>query len=183
MCEENSARIAILEEEIQELRKTVESLAAHRSDEEKAADVPEANGSDVMAGDDAPVEENRMEVAEQNQEERSDEPTSSNARNLHSRIRRVNMHNNHPHSPYEIVRYCHFCDQVGYSDSCRNVLGSAQRAEIVRAEHLCQKCLKRDTGVCKKITPCAYCSNNSHHRALCNAAIAFEERAKKVHHC
>ncbi|KAL6734427.1 hypothetical protein Aduo_004969 [Ancylostoma duodenale] len=133
MCEENSARIAILEEEIQELRKTVESLAAQRSDEEKAADVPEANGGDVMAGDDAPVEENRMEVAEQNQEERSDEPTSSNARNLHSRIRRVTMYNNHRHSP--------------------------------------------------KITPCAYCSNNSHHRALCNAAIAFEERAKKIHHC
>ncbi|EYB84159.1 hypothetical protein Y032_0322g2448 [Ancylostoma ceylanicum] len=79
MCEENSARIANLEEEIQELRKTIESLASRR-DEEKAPEVPVANGDDVVADDVAPIEENRMEVAEQNQaEERTNQPTSSNA--------------------------------------------------------------------------------------------------------
>ncbi|KAL6741928.1 hypothetical protein Aduo_015135 [Ancylostoma duodenale] len=121
MCEKNSARIAILEEEIQELRKTVESLAAHRSDEEKAANVPEANGGDAMAGDDAPVEENRMEAAEENQEVRLNEPTNANARKLHSRIRRVTMYNNHRHSPYEMVRYCHFCDHVAFEERTKKV--------------------------------------------------------------
>ncbi|EYC20674.1 hypothetical protein Y032_0021g360 [Ancylostoma ceylanicum] len=141
MCEKNSARIATLEEEIQELRKTVESLAFRR-DEKKAAEVPLANNDDVVAGDVAPMEKTRMEVAEQNQaEELSNEPLSSNAQNFFPHRYHNTMHNNHRHSPYEIGHCCHFCDHVGYSDSCRSVLNlfiskSAQRGEIARAKQL-----------------------------------------------
>ncbi|KAL6743145.1 hypothetical protein Aduo_016222 [Ancylostoma duodenale] len=85
--------------------------------------------------------------------------------------------------PYNIPKFCHFCGYQGYSDSCRSILNPSQRADIVRSKKLCPKCLKRHSALCRKITPCAYCGDPSHHRALCASATAFEQRSKKPHHC
>ena len=80
-------------------------------------------------------------------------------------------------------KFCVFCGAKGYTDSCRNILGSENRSRIIREKNLCRKCLKLHNGVCRKNICCIYCSSKDHHRSLCSNVNAFEERAKKAHHC
>ncbi|VDP06288.1 unnamed protein product [Heligmosomoides polygyrus] len=37
--------------------------------------------------------------------------------------------------PYDLIRLCHFCDQPGYSDSCRNVLSINVRVDIIQRKN------------------------------------------------
>ncbi|KAL6739442.1 hypothetical protein Aduo_012896 [Ancylostoma duodenale] len=79
--------------------------------------------------------------------------------------------------------YCRFCGELGFSDSCRNVTSSVQRAEIAQRDHLCPICLKPHKGTCRKQLKCIYCDKADHHRALCGTTAAYEGRGELAHHC
>ncbi|RCN26027.1 hypothetical protein ANCCAN_28253 [Ancylostoma caninum] len=149
MCEENSARIAILEEEIVELRRAVETQKKIKVETKEAA-------CDAMAQIDGNVEMGNA-VEQENippmQPARADQPLGPYRHGRQNASRRP--------SPYPAIMLCHFCNQRGFSDSCRNVIGAGQRAEIVKSKGLCPKCLKRHTAPCRKTFPCPYCGQSS----------------------
>ncbi|EYC45342.1 hypothetical protein Y032_0431g1318 [Ancylostoma ceylanicum] len=157
MVEEQAARINILEEEVRELRKLITEAttnAAKKPDTAQNAPAPVQMGPEGKPEAPAAIK-----------------PSTSGC----SASQR--------YAPYNVPRFCHFCGCQGYSDSCRPVLNPSQRAEIIRSKKLCPKCLKRHSALCRKVTPCAYCGDPSHHRALCASSTAFEQRSKKLHHC
>ncbi|EYC27184.1 hypothetical protein Y032_0009g564 [Ancylostoma ceylanicum] len=136
-CKENSSRIAILEEEILELRRAIEAQMEKIETKDAACD--------AMAPDDRNDEMG-------NAVEDENVPPMQQARPPLGPIRngRHNVNASRKPTPYPAVMYCHFCGQRGFSDSCRNVIGAAQRAEIVRSKGFCPKCLKRQTDPCRK---------------------------------
>ncbi|EYC40144.1 hypothetical protein Y032_0627g816 [Ancylostoma ceylanicum] len=136
-CEENSARIAILEQEILELRRAIEAQMKKKVETKDAV-------CDAIAPDDRDVEMGNV-VQQENIPllpipARADEPLGPHLYGRQNAIRKP--------FPYLAIMLRHFCNQRVFSDSCRNVIGAGQRAEIVKSKGFCPKCLKRHIAPC-----------------------------------
>lgn len=111
MCEENAAKIALLEQEVQEFRKRLE--------ETKAA-MEEVKSLQCSA-----------QVEKKSAEERRKNMLPPASLSMAGSIRRQPTcpHFCNPiHAPRQI---CVFCGAMGYTDSCRNIFGSEERSRIV----------------------------------------------------
>ncbi|EYB98966.1 hypothetical protein Y032_0126g1326 [Ancylostoma ceylanicum] len=164
-CKKNSARIAILEEEVLELRRAVEAQMKKKIETKDEA-------CDAMAPDDS---NDKMGNALEKENVPRIQPARPPLGPIRYGCHSVNA--SRKPTPYTAVIYCHFCGQRGFSDSCRNILSSAQSAEIVISKGLCPKCLKRPTSSCRKTFPSPYCGQSGHHNSLCSSVAAYEERA------
>ncbi|EYC28633.1 hypothetical protein Y032_0007g3327 [Ancylostoma ceylanicum] len=160
MCEENTAKITLLEADVQELRQASELLKQKLRDEK------------------ANSEGRTRQQVKDNDREKQENMAIGPSR--HKPFRRCPRPS--PLMPLK-KKYRVFCGGQGFTDSCRNVLSSKGRANIIRAKCLCTKCLEQHGGSRRNNVPCPYCSSNDHRRALCDTLNAFEERAKKSYHC
>lgn len=177
LCEENSARTGILEEEIRELRQAL--VACQEQLDAMAAKLGNSERRDAMvASSTNGMVTNKMGKCDSLRSNGADGNVTVRPTAVRAVPRRQRMRH-----PYDPIRLCHFCEQPGYSDSCRNVISVVARVQTVQRKKHCPKCLKPHVGVCRKITPCAYCQESSHHRSLCPTVTAYEKRAARGHHC